>query len=338
MTISTLTWLHQSWHNLLQQAAQQQLPLALMLTGNQGVGKHQLALHLANWLLCQAHNKQQLATPCYQCHSCQLFKAGNHPDFMSAAPEGNSKQILIGQIRTLNQRLTETPSISERQVLLIHPVELMNLNASNAFLKTLEEPPGNAHILLVSHYYGAVLPTIKSRCQTLNIACPSLTQAHQWLSSQGFSQFEDNQLALAQHAHAPLLALEFLQQGGIAAQTHWEQTLISWINQHYPLQQVIDSWSKLELLELLNRLYKLLLDWGKYAVGVVLLGVSPEIEQLFNQRCLKQIEYQRLQKRILELLAFVHQGIGNYNKTLLLESLLLDVQTISSIAKQEEQT
>ncbi len=335
ITFNSLFWLQAPWHRLMQRAAQKRLPHALMLTGNQGVGKTYFAQHLAKWLLCQATNKQELAAPCTTCHSCQLFTANNHPDFMQVLNEGKSKQIVIAQIRELNQQLAQTPNISDKQVLLINPIDIMNINASNAFLKTLEEPAGNAHIILISQYYGAVLPTIKSRCQKLHLPCADTDSTHKWLTEQGYNQLADNQQALHHSANAPLQALDFLQQNGIQAYNNWENSLINWITHQANLQQTADAWGQIELSTVLNQLYSCLLGWGKFSLGVPIEGLSAPLTQLFKHHQLQISPYQQLQKRILEILTFEHQGIGNYNKTLLIESLLIQLQTICKIVKRE---
>lgn len=331
-----LFWLTKPWQELVKRAGQNRLPHALMLSGSNAVGKTEFAQHLAQWLLCLDENKLPQGKPCEQCHSCNLFKAGNHPDYIYIEPEGKSKQILIGQIREANQRLTETPSISSSQVLIINPADVMNINASNAFLKTLEEPPGAARIILLSDYYGAIMPTIKSRCQRLNLVSPSVNATQKWLAQQGFNNHEQNQRAINQHAGAPLAILEFLEQGGVELQLDWEASFIDWINHQASLQTMVNNWGKLELSDVLNRLYKYLLDWGKCALGVEQDGLTNQsIYALFSTRRLQQDKLNALQKRLLELLVFVHAGVGNYNKTLLLESILLDLQAISSPDKEE---
>lgn len=332
----SLFWLKKPWQELINRARKNRLPHALILTGPHGVGKTEFAQSLAKWLLCLDENKSHQGEPCGQCHSCNLIQAGHHPDYIYVEPEGKSKQILIGQIREVNQRLTETPSISSSQVLIINPADVMNINASNAFLKTLEEPPGATRIILLSDYYGAIMPTIKSRCQRINLTCPSLQESQNWLAEQGFQNQAENQLALGQNAGAPIAALEFLQNSGLQAQRDWEASFISWMNRQTSLQSVVESWGKLELSHVLNLLYKYLLNWSKQAIGVSLNGlISQELYALFTAQSPNKDGLNALQKRLLELLVSVHAGAGNYNQTLLLESILLDLQAISSPNKEE---
>lgn len=335
MNFESLFWLEKPWQELVRRANSKHLPHALMLTGQKNIGKMEFAQHLAQWLLCLSPDKHTQGKPCTQCHSCNLLKAGNHPDYIYVKPEGKSNQILIGQIREANQLLTETPSISEQQVLIIHPADVMNLNASNAFLKTLEEPPGQAQIILLSNYYGAMMPTIKSRTQKINLLAPSLADAQRWLYDKGYAQEQENRLALIQNNGAPLGALECLERSGVQAERDWEQGFIAWMSQNKSLSDMVGSWDKWELSMLLSLLYRYLLNWAKYHLGVKLdATLSQALRELFESRTLCQNKVNQLQKRLLDLSAFTHAGVGSHNKTLLLESILLELQSICIVKKE----
>lgn len=335
MNFESLFWLEKPWQELVRRANSNHLPHALMLTGQQGIGKMEFAQHLAQWLLCLSADKHTQGKPCGHCHSCNLLKAGNHPDYICVKPEGKSNQILIGQIREANQLLTETPSISDQQVLIIHPADVMNLNASNAFLKTLEEPPGQAQIILLSHYYGAMMPTIKSRTQKINLSAPSLADAQRWLYAKGFTDKQENRLALSQNHGAPLAALDSLERSGVQAERDWEQSFIAWMSQNKTLSDMVENWGKWELSALLSLLYRYLLNWAKYHLGVQLGDtLSQALRELFESRTLYQNKLNQLQKRLLDLSAFAHAGVGSHNKTLLLESILLELQSVCIVKKE----
>jgi DNA polymerase-3 subunit delta' len=90
-------------------------------------------------------------------------------------------------------------------VIVVHPAEALNVNAANALLKSLEEPPPRTHFVLVTHRPHLVLPTIKSRSQQIALAAPDVRAATAWLQAQGV---REPALALAHTGGAPLLALE----------------------------------------------------------------------------------------------------------------------------------
>ena len=112
-----------------------------------------------------------------------------HPDFCWLRPEG--AVIKIESIRRLNQFAVQTPQISVRKVAGIVDAHLMNKNAANALLKILEEPPPNTHIILVTPYWGRLLPTIRSRCQRYELERDRESSV-KWLTEQGVApQAED---------------------------------------------------------------------------------------------------------------------------------------------------
>ena len=140
------------------------VPHALLFSGPQGVGKKKTALALAAALLCSAP-KDGLA--CGTCKSCKALAAGTHPDLYAVLPEQAGKatpSVKIEQIRAMRGEASRAPLLSGRRVVLIDDAETMNDAASNALLKTLEEPVGATTFLLITGARQAVLPTIVSRC------------------------------------------------------------------------------------------------------------------------------------------------------------------------------
>ena len=179
MRPSPLVWQSFQWQQLLQLQAQDKLPHALMLAGPGEIGKRHFALTLAQQLLC--HTPVD-GLPCADCKACHLFKASTHPDFLLVEPEAVGKAIKVDQIRQLAEFATRTASMGENRVIVVSPAEAMNLNAANAFLKTLEEPGQGVLIILVVHQPGVMLPTIRSRCRILSFPLPDREQVFSWLS------------------------------------------------------------------------------------------------------------------------------------------------------------
>lgn len=130
-----------------------------LFIGTQGIGKKKLAKEFAKKILCL--EKEQNSN----CKSCIEFESNNHPDFMCIQPDGNS--IKIEQIRFLQKKIQEKPIIANKKVYIIDEADTMTTEAQNCLLKTLEEPPDFATILLIGSQENAFLPTIKSRCMIL---------------------------------------------------------------------------------------------------------------------------------------------------------------------------
>ena len=161
----------------------------------------------------------------------QLFQAGSHPDFHVIMPEeritdnligafanryvevhtGKPKKIIsIEQVRRLTSAITTHPHIAQCKVVLILDADKMNVNAANALLKSLEEPPSQTLFILVSSESHSLPKTIISRCNLLNFRVPEQEASKVWLSQQGgFNNDEANFLAMA--GGRPLAALEMLK-------------------------------------------------------------------------------------------------------------------------------
>ncbi len=134
---------------------------AYIFTGMDGVGKRYTAFMLAKAMNCQS--PPEPGNCCDRCSSCVKIDAGNHADVISLKPEGEF--IKIDQIRDLQKRLRYRPMEGGRRACIIDGAERMNEAASNALLKTLEEPPAETHLFLITFRPHQLLPTIQSRCQ-----------------------------------------------------------------------------------------------------------------------------------------------------------------------------
>ncbi len=158
------------------------VPHSLLFVGEEGVGKKQFALELAKSFVCQNPNNFE---PCDKCSACT--RADNftfpkfddrdahkeiifseHPDIGLVIPYG--KNILVDAMRDLEREANFRPYEAKARFLLINDADKMNNQASNALLKTLEEPPPTAYIFLITSRPDALLPTILSRCQTIRFA------------------------------------------------------------------------------------------------------------------------------------------------------------------------
>lgn len=106
-----------------------------------------------------------------------------HPDLFYLRPSNKMRQINVDSIRTLIKNLNQSPYQADKKVCIIQDAERLNINASNAFLKTLEEPPADSILFLLSKHPHALLDTIKSRCFSIYIpseTSPSLQQNPSW--------------------------------------------------------------------------------------------------------------------------------------------------------------
>ena len=155
---------------------------AYLFVGPMGVGKTDAALEFAAALCCPDHG-------CGECDTCRRVREGLHPDVEVVAPEGSF--VLVDQIREINRDIALRPFEATARVYILLHAESMNKEAANAFLKTLEEPPPHAYLLLVSDAPDELLPTVVSRCQRVPFSrTPTALLARHLAAEHGLSELD----------------------------------------------------------------------------------------------------------------------------------------------------
>jgi len=180
-----------------------QLPQTMVLQAASGTGLVPFAETLSGWLLCHARHEHD--TACGTCSACRQWLAGNHPDTLQLLPEGAAQEITVDQVRACTEMLSLARHQQGYRIVQLYPAERLNRNASNAMLKTLEEPGAGTVFLLLSEQPRNLLPTIRSRAQVITVPRPSDEAAQDWLRAQGVS---DPEARLAVYPGQPLRALD----------------------------------------------------------------------------------------------------------------------------------
>jgi DNA polymerase-3 subunit delta' len=151
----------------------ERMPHAWLFSGPEGVGKLTAALDFAAALNCTSEEK-----PCGECQTCRATLAGNHPDVEIVAPGGicdepehrdhsDSRDLRICQVRRLEKLLSLSSYSGGRRVAIVDDADSLHVEAANAFLKTLEEPPASSVIILLAEREERLPDTVLSRCQKL---------------------------------------------------------------------------------------------------------------------------------------------------------------------------
>jgi DNA polymerase III subunit delta' len=165
-----------AWQNLrghdrvvetLRSAAREgRFPHALLFVGPEGIGKLAFARKLAQALVCETRPEVDL-DPCGVCPGCVQLEAGSHPDFYQAGKPEDKHELPISVIRTLCDQFALKPARGAHRVAILNDADDLNDEASNAFLKTLEEPPPGAVLMLIGTSAELQKETITSRCSVV---------------------------------------------------------------------------------------------------------------------------------------------------------------------------
>jgi DNA polymerase-3 subunit delta' len=209
-------WQQRAYDLLVDITRSERLPHGLLLSGPSMLGKHDVAVTFAKWLLCERRDQSEFA--CGKCASCHFFTVGTHPDLIHVSRELNDKgnlraEILVDQVRKLGEWFTLTPARFGMQIAIIDPADAFNLSASNALLKTLEEPLPGRLLMLVADSPSRLPATIRSRCQKLEFRLPPRDEALAWLRAQGHGKPAEEALDAAR-GH-PGLAAQWLADGSL---------------------------------------------------------------------------------------------------------------------------
>ncbi|MCU1733838.1 MULTISPECIES: DNA polymerase III subunit delta' [unclassified Pseudomonas] len=295
---------------------------AYLLHGPQGIGKRALAERLMALLLCQ---RPEALQACGQCKSCMLLAAGSHPDNYVLEPEEADKPIKVDQVRDLVGFVTQTAQLGGRKLVLIEPVEAMNVNAANALLKSLEEPSGNTVLLLVTHQPSRLLPTIKSRCQQVACPQPGEAQSLAWLASAlPDSDEQERAELLSLAAGSPLMAVSLQAQGVREHRAQVVEGVKKLLKQQQSPTQLAESWNAISLLHL----FDWFCDWSNLILRYQLTQDEDGLGLADMRKVVQYMAQKSSQAKVLDIQDWIlaqRQKVlskANLNRVLLLEALL----------------
>jgi DNA polymerase-3 subunit delta' len=188
------------------------VPNSLLFTGEEGIGKRLFALEFAKTFVCQNPLNDEACCKCRTCLRADRFtfpKADDREEFRKVIFSEHAdigtvvpykRNILVDAIRDLEREANFRPFEAASRFFIINDADKMNAEASNALLKTLEEPPASSHIFLVTSRPNALLPTIRSRVQTLRFAPIETKEIEDYLlNTKQFSQSDAKILAKLAH-------------------------------------------------------------------------------------------------------------------------------------------
>lgn len=304
---------------------------AYLFMGKEGVGKKSLALQFARALNCS----EEEADSCGCCLSCRKIIHSNHPDVrMVEIEEGNS--IGIDQVRELQRDIAFKPYESSRKIYIVDGADQMTPEAANSLLKTLEEPPDYAVIILLAEELDKLLPTVISRCQQLYLTEIPRDMIKEVILKKGL---EDEKADLVSRLAEGSLgrALEIIE----------DEEFLSLRAQLFDFLYKLPGSDSLEIIEQADSLagllpgsekdretgfplFDLILNWYR---DIILYNQGAQ-EQIVNCDYLERIKSQSKIYNIKELLAIINQVNhtisqikSNVKKDLALEVLFLKIRS-----------
>lgn len=318
---SPLPWQTAQWQQLSDQLQANRMPHALLLTGIKGIGKTHFAKAFAQSMLCES--RQMDGSPCGQCRGCLLIAAGSHPDMTLVMPEDDSKVIKIDQIRKLINSMALSSQYAGYKIVIISPADAMNRNAANSLLKTLEEPPGQSLLVLVTDKPAYLPATIRSRCHQLKFQAPVHNEGLAWLKQQP-AKVEHVETLLDMASGGPLEALKLAENDVLLRRdTHFSAFSELADGAHEPAK-LASEWLK-------NGIKQPLYWVSTWIMDIIRLKMAPQPPRLTNPDLRSNLQHfaeglhltklYEFQEKITETLRLSETQC---NEQMLLESLLIE--------------
>jgi len=319
MVFTDFPWHQKTWDKFSAARTRKHLPHALLVSGEEGIGKNEFAEKVVQSLLCHQPVKNN---PCERCNGCKTYSAGSNPDFMEIKVAEDKKQIGVDQIRALSKFITLSRSFESYRIILLHPVEAMNANAANSLLKSLEEPADNTIIILLATSLNQIIPTIKSRCQLLSLPMPSQQQALDWLQV-NTPELSDGQARLDLSFGRPLIALEY-NDSDINQAADFASDILHILEEKKSVTEVAKVWEKAQHKDLIDWQ----VSWLQTFIKEDLTDVKGEVKSTSlleqNTSKIKMLisgePCWKLYQKILEQKKYIHTSV---NPLMFIENMLI---------------
>ncbi len=227
---------HQRVINFLQNAIEQDsLAHAYLFYGSRGLGKKMTADYFTRSIFCSSLDKK----PCGQCQSCLKFAKNTYLDFYTLGKDG--QDLSVDNIREFMHSLQMSNIAGSKKIAIIYNIEKINIFGANALLKTIEEPPANTHIILISDNINLLPATVISRCQLIKFQALKRKEMEAWMTSFDFNE-QERQTIINLSFGKPGLAIQ-LMEDNLAP---WKKSCDFIINllaaNTFNIMQVIEKW------------------------------------------------------------------------------------------------
>jgi len=300
-------WQLENWNTIQSVNRAERMAHAILFTGPVGIGLEHFSKCLTAGLLCEnSHNNSGgNIQACGDCRSCHLIRGGSHPDLVAIEPEEAGKQIKVDEIRRLIDFIHLTSQYGRYKISVIAPADAMNRSAANSLLKTLEEPPEQSLLILLSHRPNLLPVTIRSRCQQVRFK-PTYDEATVRWVEESIEADESAEHLLAVAGGAPLAIDEMLEDNIFEYQRNLLDDLVALKSGQEDPIKIAEKWKNYDTSHVLFWLSQLFSDMVriKLLAKPVRISDSTVIGRL--QELIKQLE-------LHELTGFYHLLLENYS-------------------------
>ena len=297
---------------------------AYLFVGPFGIGKRTIALTLAKAIHCNERNGDS----CNECSNCARIQTSNHPDVRVVEPLPGKKEISIDQIREIQRELNFRSFSGGKKIAILDPATLINWTAQNALLKTLEEPPPDSVLILVSPTAGGLLPTLRSRCFCISFGPLPRDVVAQFLISRKAKTAQEAESLAAMSMGSLAKAIHMEQDALLKNRQAWMEKLSSLAPGNYRVAAEMAEKLAVNREECLK-----FLDWAEgwsRDLAVYCAGGNPQV--VVNLDMLAQIRSLAAQQgldRLLEIHSQTSQAAArihrNVNRRMVLESLFFTI-------------
>jgi DNA polymerase-3 subunit delta' len=261
---------------------------AYIFSGPSNVGKEFVAINFAKALNCLSEGDDS----CNECIACRKIDDGNYADVMMIRPEGT--RLKIDQMRSLQRRGSYRAMEGKYKVYIITEAEKMTAEAANSLLKTLEEPPGNMVLILLTSSYSSLFQTIRSRCQSVKFSLvPQKLLSDELIRRFGLSDSKAKWIALRSQGKVSK-ALELMEKDSESAEDEVLESFLDliWKNK----ASLLHIFKKAESLGKMQEPFDILLSWYRDLL-------------LVKQGCSQDLLIHSDKKRDLEKMASAYSEI-----------------------------
>lgn len=255
----------EQWRKIQTAWARGRIPQAILFVGPLHCGLAEFTVQVMQLFFCKMKQNE----PCLTCVDCQMIKNFEHPDIEWIKPEKTGGVIKIDQIRGLQNSAFLTPQRSDYKLIIIEAAESMNIAASNALLKILEEPSKHTVFILLAQQLSNILPTVLSRCQMTRFSTSDELSCNNLLALGKYYTPESDRSVILKQSESileGLIAIIELREHPCILATQWSQYELSaflWFLyliysqlQYMHLFRVIYSGSEIKQLTRLSILLK----------------------------------------------------------------------------------